>query len=158
MYKSLVTFGLLCFFSACIEKQAEENLYTESGLEIAKLEEDAPIEFDYKIIPPDSNLPAKVRALSGHWIGVWDDSIPSQLIIQKIDSTEADVLYSWGTHPDSVYEKGWSRFIAEIDLRGRIIYNNGVQFTFIFDPKKDILKGENEIRETRSKIIMERIK
>ena len=52
-----------------------------------------------EIIRPPSDLPKEVDAFSGRWEGIWYEGIRegvrSILIVEKINSTEAQGIYGW---------------------------------------------------------------
>ncbi|RQW04546.1 hypothetical protein EH223_07160 [candidate division KSB1 bacterium] len=64
-----------------------------------KIKEEAPIPESIRIVQPSDAIDNSIAKFSGHWFGRGDFSIADQLVVEKIDSSEATVLYSWGDHP-----------------------------------------------------------
>ena len=56
----------------------------------------APLPRDVTIIPPSSDVPVEISAFSGSWEGKWGGSLDGKLIVERIDSTNADIIISWG--------------------------------------------------------------
>ncbi len=123
-----------------------------------EIKEEAPILETYKIIKPSNILKKHIAKLSGHWYGRGDFSIADQLIVEKIDSTEASVLYSWGNHPQGYFKNGWVRRIANVDKTGKITFTlNAATLTFELDRHEDALIGYYEKGNVLSKLIMSRL-
>ena len=53
-----------------------------------------------------------VAAFSGTWEGAWDNALPSRLIVEKIDTESARVVFAWADHPQGRFQAGWSRVQA----------------------------------------------
>jgi CubicO group peptidase (beta-lactamase class C family) len=123
-----------------------------------KIKNEAPISESIKIIKPSNNVSNKIAKLSGHWYGRGDYSIADQLVVEEIDSTEASVLYSWGTHPNGYFENGWVRRTAKVDSTGKIKFTlNSATLTFELDNNEDVLIGYYKNGNALSKLIMSRL-
>ncbi len=123
-----------------------------------KIENEAPIGVAFEIIPPSGSIDISLARLSGHWYGRGDYTIPDQLVVEKIDSTEASILYSWGDHPNGYFKKGWVRRIASIDSTGRMHFAlDSAMLSFEMDKDEDILIGYYRRGDAFSKLIMNRL-
>lgn len=124
-----------------------------------KIKKEAPIGEEFKIIKPQIYLSNSIAKLSGHWYGRGDYSIADQLVVEKIDSAEASIIYSWVTHPNGYFKKGWVRKIAEVEPEGIIKFtlDNNATLTFKLEENGNILIGYYKLGNTISKLIMNRI-
>jgi len=68
-----------------------------------------------RITPPAKDLPAPVAALSGSWFGTWYVFRDFALIVERIDHTSADIVYSWGQNFFRKDEPGWIRTHGRIE-------------------------------------------
>ncbi len=123
-----------------------------------KIKNEAPISESFEIIKPSNTVTSSIAGLSGHWYGMGDFIIADQLIVEKIDSAEATVLYSWGNHPRGYFKNGWIRTTADVDDAGRIKFTlDAATLTFELDPHEDLLIGYYEKGNILSKLIMNRL-
>ncbi len=53
----------------------------------------------------------------GYWKGP-SGLLPSRLIVERIDSESAEVVYVWGDDPQGHFKAGWGRFKAKVLPRG----------------------------------------
>ena len=124
-----------------------------------KIKKEAPIGEEFKIIKPSIYLRNSIAKLSGHWYGRGDYSIADQLVVEKIDSTAASIIYSWGTHPNGYFKNGWVRKIAEVDPEGIIKFtlDNNATLTFKLEENGNTLVGYYKLGNIISKLIMNRV-
>lgn len=122
-----------------------------------KIKNEAPIQEPFKIMKPANTLNPSIAKLSGHWYGRGDFSIADQLVVEKIDSTTASVLYSWGNHPAGYFKNGWVRRTAAVDRDGRITFKlDSATLTFELDKHEDVLIGYYKKGDAFSKLILDR--
>ena len=123
-----------------------------------KVKKEAPISEAFKIIKPSKTLNKNIASFSGHWYGRGDFTIADQLIVEKIDSSKASVLYSWGNHPEGYFKNGWVRRTANVDKSGKITFTlNEASLTFEFEKYEDVLIGYYKKEDVLSKLIMNRL-
>ncbi|MBN1559826.1 serine hydrolase [candidate division KSB1 bacterium] len=122
-----------------------------------KIRNEAPILTTFAIIKPANTVSSSIARLSGHWYGRGDYSIADQLVVERIDSTTASVLYSWGDHPRGYFKNGWVRRNAQVDSDGRIKFTlDSATLTFEIDKHEDVLIGYYQKGDALSKLIMNR--
>ena len=73
-----------------------------------------PLPNDISIVPPSPDLPKDLAAFSGKWAGRWSHGIDAMMIFEKIDKTEAVVLYSWGDNNAQGIKAGFDRKKCQI--------------------------------------------
>jgi hypothetical protein len=123
-----------------------------------KIKNEAPLLEPFKIMKPSNTLSPSIAKLSGHWYGRGDFSIADQLVVEKIDSTTASVLYSWGNHPAGYFKNGWVRRTADIDSDGRITFKlDTATLSFELDKHEDVLIGYYKKGDALSKLILDRL-
>lgn len=88
------------------------------------IEELAPAFEHIKITQPDQNINPMLKSFSGWWVGRWDGILPSQLIIEEIESNSATVVYTWGDHPSGSFKRGRSRSKVKVSPSGKIEFDN----------------------------------
>jgi hypothetical protein len=67
-----------------------------------------PLPNDINIIPPSPDLPKEISAFSGKWMGIWSYGTNSILVVEEIQDTWAQVVYSIGDLPTyNVSAKYW---------------------------------------------------
>lgn len=105
-----------------------------------------PVPTDIDINPPGSDLTPELSAFSGTWEGVWDGVLQSRLIIERIDTTSARVVYIWGADPNGRFEVGYSRQNAKVLPGGKIEFGGSGRPYFVFTMSKDrsSISGERE--------------
>lgn len=72
-----------------------------------------PLPWGVKVISPSIDIPKEIAAFSGIWYGIWDNGRPTTLVVQKIKSPKADVIYSWGPMGKE-REGGFAQYVGEI--------------------------------------------
>jgi CubicO group peptidase (beta-lactamase class C family) len=71
---------------------------------------------DVTILPPEEGLPGELADLSGGWYGTWYASRDFAIIVEKIDSRNANLVYAWGPNKNSNSERAGSvRTVGRID-------------------------------------------
>jgi hypothetical protein len=94
---------------------------------------------DVSIIPPPAGLAPQVAAFWGMWEGYWrgpSGVLPSRLIVERIDSESAEVVYVWGDDPQGHFKAGWGRFKAKVLPRG-ILEFGWRRTTLVFEMRED---------------------
>ena len=114
----------------------------------------SPLPNDLKIISPAKNLSPNILALSGHWIGRWGGTLPSQLIFEKVEEDNAIVVYSWGEHASGKFSEGWNREYADISADGTIEFGEYAEFKFTLDKTGNKLLGTRKGSRGVSQTIM----
>jgi hypothetical protein len=109
---------------------------------------DAAIPSGIKMVSPDIKLPSKIKALYGVWEGIWneedaDRGLPSYLVIESIDATQAAVIISSGDLPQFGIKRGSSRLTAKVSPDGKLTFGRNRDDEYVFSLKnKGILEGE----------------
>ena len=118
--KRLAVFLLsLALLSGCATDGKQANI-SDQQLSIAKLNKTSPLPDDIVIIEPGPEVNYVLRAFSGHWYGKWGGKIPSQLVIEYIDNSKTQLVYSIGSYPTSGVKKGWRRLTTAVSPDGKI--------------------------------------
>jgi len=97
-----------------------------------------------KILPPASNLDPNLAAFSGTWQGYWDGGLPSQLIVEQIDSKSAKVIYIHGASARFNFPAGLKRIKASVLPGGKIHWG---YFTFTMKKDHSSIEGERHGNE-----------
>jgi hypothetical protein len=91
--KKVIFFGALLVLSLALV----ENSF--AGWKETEISRVVPLPPKINIIRPPSDLPKEIAAFSGRWEGVWHegiwDGVRSILIVEKINSTEAEGILGW---------------------------------------------------------------
>lgn len=98
-----------------------------------------PLPDNIAIIPPTSAIASNAVVFSGAWIGFWDDSLPSALVVERIDpGGKVHVIYSWGDQFN--IHHGWVRQSGQI-INGKLHLpsTNGVSQDFSFAKNGNLL-------------------
>src|ERR687887_2685149 len=93
---------------------------------------------------PAADLPPKVAAFSGPWEGAWDNALPSRLIVEKIDTESARVVFVWADHPQGRFQAGWSRVQAKVLPGGIVQWGSDAKFTFTMARDRLSINGKWE--------------
>jgi hypothetical protein len=122
-----------------------------------------PVPGDVHITPPARGLARELAAFSGTWQGNWDGGLPSRLIVERITSTSAQVVYVWGTS-QYVPTPGWGRPTAQVLPDGRLTWErvgvfpsvnascdpssascSSVRFTFTMGADHQTIRGTRQV-------------
>ena len=126
--------------------------------DLGEIEQQTPLPDDIQIIQPDDDTEMNIAATSGIWYGKWDFTLPSRLVIEKINGNNAEIIYSHGDIPNFL-QKGWMRKTATIDSAGWLKFNDGEAiWKYRYDKNENVITGYFSNGTTKSKIIMEQQK
>jgi hypothetical protein len=53
--------------------------------------------------------PRATSGLGGTWVGLWGSNFDHTLVVQSIEGTQANIIYSWGGNPAAGISPGFSR-------------------------------------------------
>jgi hypothetical protein len=53
--------------------------------------------------------PRATSGFAGTWVGLWGPRLDHTLVVQSIEGTTADLIYSWGSDPQVGISPGFSR-------------------------------------------------
>lgn len=73
-----------------------------------------PLPNDIRISEPDSRIGKEIAIFSGKWVGKWDGILDAILVVEKIESDEAKILYAWGNAPQWNAKAGYRRYDAVV--------------------------------------------
>lgn len=147
-------FGLL--IAGCSEKLDPEEKAAKERNEIIK---SAPINIDYKINPPEEDVPENIKAFSGRWVGKWNDAFPSQLVVTNISRNQATFIYSWASIPQRGIEAGKVEKTVNLSSDGKIEFEiDSVITSFVFNPVLKKIIGAKINGDEVSNIVMEKVK
>ena len=108
-----------------------------------------PVPYDVAIAPPAVDLTPELALFSGTWEGAWDGALLARLIVERIDSTSARVVYIWGDSPEGQFRAGWGRFSAKVLPGGKIQWGGETRFTFTLGKDRTSIHGEREQKPER---------
>ncbi len=95
MSKKIILISLFCFFT--LSNITGCLMYLS----------DPPLPEALNIVPPSPDIPPEIAAFSGVWEGKWGANQATVIVIEKIDSSKAEVIFSlgWGEliKPSHVY-------------------------------------------------------
>jgi hypothetical protein len=72
-----------------------------------------PLPPNVRIIPPDANLLPDVRAFSGKWFGAWETGRKIMLVVERLDQSEADVIFAWASRGGDTPD--WRRLNGRVE-------------------------------------------
>ncbi len=104
-----------------------------------------PLPPDLKVTPPDSSLSKDIAGFSGTWVGSWGATLDSTLVVEKVDSSSASIVYSWGVASRwGVSNPGFTRVKATIGSDGllRATLGNGAQVIYRLSSDQKTLTGQ----------------
>jgi hypothetical protein len=64
---------------------------------------------DAEITPPDPSVSSAAAAFSGQWVGTWTNGVNHALVIEKVSSEYARVIYAVSDHPAQLYKRHFVR-------------------------------------------------
>jgi len=119
-----------------------------------------PVPSGVQISPPARDLAPQLAAFSGTWQGRWGGQFPSRLIVERITSTRAEVVYIWGQIPRYL-QAGWQRVVASVTPGGEIQWDveavPGVSFVFTMSADRKTIAGERLARSGGATITMTKV-
>lgn len=104
---------------------------------------------DLKIVPPTADVPKHAAAFSGTWSGIWGGHLDHILVVEKIEGTTVQIVYSWGVAPAwNIRQPGYSRVTATIGPDGvlQATLRNGAEVTYKLSSDQKSLSGEYTLR------------
>ena len=117
-----------------------------------------PLPEDMEITVPQAGLPEGIAAFSGRWEGIWDGVLSSVLIVEKIDSDKATVIFAWGDCPGWHIDSGHKRYEARVipGKKPRIEFGGegGPEFVFEMEESLEAIQGTREFKDYQNKITM----
>lgn len=157
LFKVIFTALFFSFiFSSCADKLSPEQQEEKNHNEIIN---SAPIDIDYKINVPSGNISEELKDFSGHWVGKWNDVIPSQLIITDINNEQVTFIYSWGEIPQREIEAGSTKRTVEIDSDAKIKFErNNILYTFVLNSILNKVIGAQIEGDEVLNIVMEKVR
>ena len=101
--------------------------------------QNVPLPDDIKIVAPKSDVPKEIAAFSGKW-GNPEARPNSILIVEQINSQNAEIIYAWEAFPELNLEKGFIRGTATViaGKNPRIEFGEGETARFLFEMQKDL--------------------
>ena len=109
------------------------------------------------VTPPAAGLAPQVAAFSGTWQGRWGGLLPSRLIVERVTTTQAQVVYVWGAFP-GYFRAGWQRVDGAITPDYKLqLDQGGVRFVFTMSADRKSLAGERVAQFNDSTITMTRV-
>jgi hypothetical protein len=112
------------------------------------------------ITRPAADLAPQLAAFSGTWQGRWGAQLPSELIVERITSTRAQVVYAWGQVPRYL-QAGWQRLVVPVTPDGKLQWDvqavQGVSFIFTMSADRKTIAGERLAPNGGATITMTRI-
>lgn len=102
-----------------------------------------PLPPDLNITAPPADAPASVAAFSGIWVGEWQRTLDSTLVVERIEGSSATVVYSWGSATRWGVDPGYLRVRGTISEDGVLTATlSGPRVTFRLAPDHESLAGE----------------
>ncbi len=120
-----------------------------------------PVPPDVAIVPPAATVPPELAAFSGTWEGTWTSaygSLPSRLIVERIETDSARVVYVWGDDPNGYFKGGWVRNRATVRPDGKLTWSGrGITFSFQMARDRLSLEGERDQGGQIATVTMKRV-
>lgn len=118
-----------------------------------------------EVVPPAKDLPQQTAAFSYRWEGVWGDiSLPVVLIVEKIDSATANVIYCCGrstytNKPDYYCYKAKVIPGEKTKIEFISVGRSSIKFTFEMGEDLKTLYGEYQSSYSQAKynVVMKKI-
>ncbi len=73
-----------------------------------------PLPDDLPVVAPSPAIAEGAAAFSGRWEGVWQAGTRAVLIVQKVTSHVAHIVYGWGANPIYDLSPGYAYYVARI--------------------------------------------
>jgi hypothetical protein len=116
-----------------------------------------PVLPDNRITQPTPDVPAETAALSGVWEGLGPEDLPVRLIVESIRGHLANVVYTWGDHPEGKFHRGWLRVRASVSADGKLFWRHPGEFTFQLAEDWSTLTGKREQGGKTATSLMRRV-
>jgi hypothetical protein len=101
-------------------------------------------------LPLDLGAPPRATTgFGGTWVGRWGQTLDHTLVVQRIEGSQADFIYSWGANPAAGIAPGFTRHTGTIngDMMRFTSPNNGAEVIYkLVDA--DTLIGQYTLRGT----------
>lgn len=107
--------------------------------------------------PPAPDLAPELAAFSGTWEGIWDGVLLSRLIVERIDTTSARVVYIWDNQRDFGLQAGWGRYNANVVPPAKIQWGSNIRFTFTMSKDQMSIQGERETQGRVNTVTMKKV-
>ena len=117
-----------------------------------------PKNIEITLMPPASDVPPSIAAFAGKWNGVWGNTVPSNLYVEKISADgTAQVVYAW--YDPWVVRGGATRY-ADGRISNGVLTIGNARVTFEYRMLKDgRLEGQRYVAgDTNFPIIMTKAK
>ena len=74
-----------------------------------------PLPADVRVVAPGAGTPEPAAKFSGKWYGVWDGTLRHILVVEKVEGTDAVVVYAWGDSHQWQTKAGSTRVPGKIE-------------------------------------------
>lgn len=117
---SVLTFLVFGFLVGCAANMlpvlsATQADAVKSGGEVAIL---APLPKNIKIIPPAADVPKNIAAFSGIWEGLWNEDLPTILVVEEITPPDVRGIIAVGKTQKTAGV--WMYFEGKVATAGRL--------------------------------------
>jgi imidazolonepropionase-like amidohydrolase len=140
-------------------KQTEMPGYSDTALAFTNAKygnqlAPAPDKVSYK--KPAADVPKNIQNLLGRWEGNWGGQLNSYMIFEEVTTTEAKLIYGWGTLPSfRINQAGYIRYTATINIK-----DAKSKVNFSYNKTKGSLSADgktiNAVFDGRSRITMKK--
>ncbi len=145
------------FVAANGGETVDENYFRYSGHVLG----DVRLPEDIEIETPSEEVPPELAAFSGTWFGRWSGALNTILVVERVTSEGADIIYAEGIRPEwgFIFPK-WIRVPATLEGgRLHVVFRNGHELHLYAGPAdKDKLKVvlRNKTTGFKDQMIMNR--
>lgn len=118
----------------------------------------SPLPEDLALKAPGSKVASNIAVFKGAWLGAWDASMSTALVVEGIKTNgAARVVYSWGNGSGDGIKAGWSRETGHVS-EGKLHLTLGKGATVDYTPRPDgKLLGLYRLKDFFSFALLERI-
>ena len=109
-------------------------LFTFIGAACSTVLSRVPLPEDVKVVAPQSDLPADVKAYSGKWCGTWDNGLEHVLVVEKIDFPNVEAVYATGALASGGIESGFRRTNGRIEDGQLNLFLGATRIWYILQP------------------------
>ena len=104
---------------------------------------------------PEPGLAQRVAGFSGAWEGSWGGILPSRLIVERVTSSAAFIVYTWADHPQGRLRGGWSRTRADVSPDETLIWGQpSIRFAFTISDDLQSVSGIRDEAGAISRVVM----